>query len=122
MHQWSFREGRREETISTVYSPEGAFIGSMRTNRIETSLQAYRDTTSLELGPQARAGFNARYKNGSKSGSHCVACKNFYTALPSLATALISALGAKTESSASPFIFNPEKKSLLSIVLLIPNC
>ena len=31
------------ETMSAVYSPEGAFLGSMRKKRIETLAQAYRN-------------------------------------------------------------------------------
>ena len=82
--------------MSAVRSPEGAFTGSMRTKRIDTLLQAYRTTTSSELGdsPQMIAELVARYKDGSKSGAHNVAYKSCYTAPPSLTTALISALGA----------------------------
>ena len=51
------------ETMSAIYSPEGAFLGSMRKKRIETLAQAYRN----ELGdlPQAIAKLIARYKDGS---------------------------------------------------------
>ena len=82
------------ETMSAVYSPEGALLGSMRKKRIETLAQAYRN----EMGefPQAIAKLIARYKDGPKSGTHAVAYKNCYTAPPSLTTALISALGATT--------------------------
>ena len=38
------------ETMSAVYSPEGAFLGSMSTKRIEILLHAYRITTSSGLG------------------------------------------------------------------------
>ena len=72
--------------MSAVRSPEGAFTGSMRTKIIETLLQAYRTTTSSELGdsPQAIAELVARYKDGPKSGAHNVAHKSCYTAPPSL--------------------------------------
>ena len=51
------------ETMSAIYSPEGAFLGSMNTKRIETLSQAYRKTTSPELGvfPEAIAKLIARY-------------------------------------------------------------
>ena len=96
------------ETMSAVNSPEGAFLGSMRKKSIETLAQAYRN----ELGdfPQAIAELIARYKDGSKSGTHTIAYKNCYTAPPSLTTALISALGATTELFATPFDFNPKMK------------
>ena len=70
--------------------------------------QAYRN----ELGDfsQAIAKLIARYKDGSKSGTHTVAYKNCCTAPPSLTTALISALGATTELFARPFDFNPKMK------------
>ena len=66
------------ETLSAVYSPEGAFLGSMKKKRIETLAQAYRN----ELGdlPQAIAKLIARYKDGSKAGTHTIAYKNCYTA------------------------------------------
>ena len=94
------------ETMS-IYSPEGPFLGSVSTKRTETLAQAYRN----ELGdfPQAIAKLIARYKDGSKAGTHTVACKNCFTAPPSLTTALISALGATTELFATPFDFNPKK-------------
>ena len=78
----------------------------------ETLLQAYRNTTSSELGdiPQAIAKLIARHKDGSKSGPHTAAYKNCYcyTAPPSLTAALINALVAPTELSATPsdFILN----------------
>ena len=96
------------ETLSAVYSSEGAFLGSMKKKRIETLAQAYRN----ELGdfPQAIAKLIARYKDGSKSGTHNVAYKNCYTVLPSLTITLISALGVTTELCAKPFDFNPKTK------------
>ena len=86
------------EIYSASKSPEGAFLGSISTKRIETLLQAYRNTTSPELGdfPQAIAKLVARYKDGSKSRAHNVAYKNCCTAPPSLTTALIGARGATT--------------------------
>ena len=95
-------------TMSAIYSPEGAFLGSMRKKRIETLAQAYRH--ELDDFPQAIAKLITRYKGGSKSGTHTVAYKNCYTAPPSLTTALISALGATTELFATPFDFNPKMK------------
>ena len=94
--------------MSAIYSPEGAFLGSMRKKRIETLAQAYRN----ELGdlPQAIAKLIARYKDGSISGKHTIAYKKCYTAPPSLTTALISALGATTGLFATPFDFNPKMK------------
>ena len=59
---------------------------------------------------QAIAELIARYKDGSKSGTHTVTYKNCYTAPPSLTNALISALGAATELFAAPFDFNPKMK------------
>ena len=93
------------ETMSAIYSPEGAFWGSMSTKRIGTLPQAYRNTTSPELGdfPQAIAKLIARYKDRSKSETHTVAYKNCYTAPPSLTYVLISALSATTEQFATPF-------------------
>ena len=98
--------------MGAVYSSEGAFLGSMCTKRIETLLQAYRNTTSPELGdfPQAIAKLTARYKDSSKSETHTVAYKNCYTAPSSLTTALISAMGATTELFATPFNLNPKLK------------
>ena len=98
--------------MSAVYSPEGAFLGSMKTKRFETLSQAYQNTTSPELGdfPQAIAKLIARYKDGSKSGTHTVAYKNCHTAPPSLTNALISALGSTTELFATPFDVNPKMK------------
>ena len=100
------------DTMSAIYSPEGAFLGSMSTKRIETLSQAYRHTTSPEPGdfPQAIAKLIARCKYESKSGTHSVANKNCYTAPPSLTTALISALGATAELFATPFDLNPKLK------------
>ena len=94
------------ETMSAIYSPEGAFLGSMRKERIETLAQAYRN--GLGDFPQAIAKLVARYNDGSKSGTHSVAYKNCYTAPPSLTTALISALGATTELFATPSISIPK--------------
>ena len=73
------------ETMGAIYSPEGAFLGSMRKKRIETLAQAYRK----EVGdfPQAIAKLIARYKDGSKAGTHTFAYRNCYTAPPSLTTA-----------------------------------
>ena len=97
-------------TMSAIYSPEGAFLRSMSTKRIETLPQAYWNTTSLEMGdfPQAIAKLVARYKDGSKSGTHHVAYKNCYSAPPS--HTLTSALGATTELVATPFALNPNMK------------
>ena len=96
------------ETMGAIYSPEGALLGSMRKKRIETLAQAYRK----EVGyfPQAIAKLIARYKDGSKAGTHTIAYKNCYTAPPSLTTALISAMGATTELFATPLEFNPKLK------------
>ena len=66
------------ETMSAIYSPEGAFVGSMRTKRIETLAQAYWKEVSDF--PQAIAKLIARYKDGSKAGIHTIAYKNCYTA------------------------------------------
>ena len=100
------------ETMSAGYSPEGAFLGSMRSKRIESLLRAYPNTTSSELYdfPPAVAKLIAGYKDGSKSGTHTVAYKNCCTAPPSLTCALISALGAATELFATPLDFNPKMK------------
>ena len=94
--------------MSAIYSPECAFLGSIREQRIETLAQAYRN----KMGdfPQAIAKLIARYKDGSKAGTHTVAYKNCYTAPTSLTTALISALGVTTELFATPFDFNPKMK------------
>ena len=99
-------------TMSAIYSPEGAFFGSISTKRIQTLLQAFPTRTSPEPGgfPQAIAQLIARYKDGSKSGTHHVAYKNCYTVLPSLTITLISALGVTTELCAKPFDFNPKIK------------
>ena len=98
------------ETMSATYGIEDAFLGSMSARRIETSLQAHRNTTSPEVGDflQAVAKLIARYKDGT----HTVAfkIKNCYTATPSLTTDLISALGATSEQFAMPFDFNPKMK------------
>ena len=99
------------ETMSAIFSLDGAFLGSMRKRTIEALAQAYRN----ELGdfPQAIAKLIARYyryKDGSKSGTHTVAYKNCYTAPTSLTTALSIALGTTTELFATPFDFNPEMK------------
>ena len=44
-----FETYKASETMSAIYSPEGAFLGSMSTKRIETLSQAYQNTTSPEL-------------------------------------------------------------------------
>ena len=64
--------------MSAIYSPERAFLGSMGTKRIETLSQAYQNTKSPELGDftQEIAKLIARYKDGSKSGTHIIAYKN----------------------------------------------
>ena len=99
-------------TMSAIYSPEGASLGSMSTKRIETLSQAYWNTTSPELGDfqQAIAKLIARYKDGSNPGTHTLADKNCYTAPPNLITALISALSATTKLFATSFDFNPKMK------------
>ena len=108
-----FKIYHASETISAVYSPEGEFFGSMRTKRNETLLQAHQNTTSSELCDflKAIADLIAGYRDGSKFGSHTVADKDCYTALPSLTTALISALGATTGLSATLFDFNPKQST-----------
>ena len=66
------------ETMSGIYSPEGALLGSRSLKRSETLSQAYWNTISPELGDfsQAIAKLITRYKDGSKSGTHTVAYEN----------------------------------------------
>ena len=60
------------ETMSAIYSPEGASLGSMRTKRIET-MKHKQLTESVPADPQAIAELIARYSDATKSGTPIVA-------------------------------------------------
>ena len=64
--------------------------------------------TSILAFQQGQASWKHIYEPADSIG--VVAYKNCHTAPPSFTTALISALGARTELFATPFDFNPKMK------------
>ena len=86
------------ETPSAIHSPQGAFLGSMHTERTMTLLQADQNTSSQpDDFLQVIAKLIVRYKDGCESGSHSIPYKHCYTTPLSLTIARISAVGKSTE-------------------------
>ena len=88
------------------------FSGSMSTKRTETLLQAYRNTTSPELGDFLPAKLNSLLDTRMDPNlGHILLPTRIATLLRQASTALINALGATTELWAMPFDVN-QKKSI----------
>ena len=103
------------ETPSAIHSPQGAFLGSMHTERIKTLLQANQNTTNSQTDDllQVIAQLIVRYKGGCESGSHSIPYKNCYLQASQLLSStvgkttefirLAAQLSSKIEALLSPF-------------------
>ena len=109
-----FKVYNASELPSAIHSPQGAFLGTMHTERTKTMLQADQNTPSSQSDdfPQAIAKLIVRYKDGCESGSHSVPYRNRTATLLLRASQLLSSTPwvQRLNLVALPLNFNPRMK------------